>query len=59
MDTSQMEALAAAAISADVREGSAAADAIDGIVPGVIVEPHTPEATAATLAWATEHHLSW
>ena len=33
-------------------------DAIDGIVPGTIVEPQTTEGVAATLAWASRQRLS-
>ena len=33
-------------------------DAIDGVLPGTIVEPQTREGVAATLAWAHEHSLS-
>ena len=36
----------------DVRDGSPAGDAIDGVPPALVVSPRTPEAVAATLAWA-------
>ena len=37
-----------------VARPGAAADAIDGVVPGVVATPATPDALAKTLAWATE-----
>ncbi len=33
-------------------------DAVDGVVPGVVAEPATPEAAAAVLGWASEHGRS-
>lgn len=50
--------LAAAGVQADIRAGDAARDAIDDLVPGVIVEPRTPAEAAATLAWAGSRQLS-
>lgn len=35
-----------------------AADAVDGVVPGVVVEPGTPAAAAAVLGWASERRRS-
>ncbi len=40
---------------ASTREASAA-DAIDGVVPGLIAEPDTGEGLAAALAWASSEH---
>ena len=54
------DAAAAQVAEVDARAGAgvarpgAAADAIDGAVPGVVAAPATPEALAQTLAWATE-----
>ena len=42
----------------DVRAGDPEQDAIDGVVPALVVEPHTAEAVAASLAWASEQRLS-
>ena len=47
---SELDALAGAAMA---RPGSEA-DAVDGVVPGVVATPATPGALARTLAWATE-----
>jgi len=46
----ELDALAGAAIA---RPGSEA-DAVDGVVPGVVATPATPGVLARTLAWATE-----
>ena len=50
--------LTAAGVQADIREGDPQHDSIDGVTPRLIIEPHTPEAAAASLAWATDQHLS-
>jgi FAD binding domain len=50
--------LIAAGLSVDVRASDPVLDSIDGVVPVTIVEPHTAEGVAATLAWASEHRLS-
>ncbi|MGH9370141.1 MAG: FAD-binding oxidoreductase [Vicinamibacterales bacterium] len=42
----------------DVRAPDPVADAIDDVVPGIVVEPHTREGVAATLAWASKQGLS-
>ena len=42
----------------DARQGDAGRDAVDGLVPGLVVEPRTAEAVAATLAWASNNKLS-
>lgn len=42
----------------DQRRGDPHHDAIDGVVPGVVIEPHTPASLAAVLAWASERRLS-
>jgi len=47
-----------AAVGADIRDGHPVEDSIDGVTPGVIVEPHTPAGVAATLAWAARQGLS-
>ena len=39
---------------AGVARAGTAADAIDGVVPGVVATPATPGALAKTLGWATE-----
>ena len=44
----------AARAGAGVARPGSAADAIDGIVPGVVATPATADALAKTLAWATE-----
>jgi len=41
----------------EVRVPDPGHDAIDDVVPGMVVEPRTPEAVAATLAWAAGHGL--
>ena len=41
-------------LGAAVARPGSPADAIDGVVPGVIAEPPSPAALAKTLAWATE-----
>ena len=52
------DAVVATVAEVDARAGVArsgsAADAIDGVVPGVVATPATPDALAKTLAWATE-----
>ena len=54
------DAVAALVVEVDARAGGgvarpgAAADAIDGVVPGVVATPATPESLAKILAWATE-----
>ena len=40
-----------------IRRGEAA-DAIDGVTPGLVVEPDTPEALADMLAWSTRERQS-
>ncbi len=42
----------------DVRAADPAADAIDDVVPGIVVEPRTADGVAATLAWASKQGLS-
>jgi glycolate oxidase FAD binding subunit len=42
---------------AGARDGSSA-DAIDGVLPQVVVEPASPEALAALLAWASRTRLA-
>jgi glycolate oxidase FAD binding subunit len=42
----------------DVRQGDAGRDAVDGLVPSLVIEPRTVEAVAATLAWASNNKLS-
>ena len=57
---SQSPSPAALVAEVDARTGAAvarpgsAADAIDGVVPGVVAAPATPGGIAKTLAWATE-----
>ena len=57
---SQSPSPAALVAEVDARAGAAvarpgsAADAIDGVVPGVVAAPATPGGIAKTLAWATE-----
>jgi glycolate oxidase FAD binding subunit len=51
-------ALCATGVRADLRDGDPEGDAIDGVVPALIVEPHTAEGVAATLAWAADNRLS-
>ena len=41
-------------VGAGVARPGVAADAVDGVVPGVVVTPATPAGLATTLAWATE-----
>jgi glycolate oxidase FAD binding subunit len=50
--------LAAAGVQARSRAGVPEQDAIDGLTPGVVVEPETPEEAAATLAWAASRRLT-
>ena len=50
--------LTATGLAIDVRAGELERDAVDGMVPGVVLEPHTGEGVAACLAWAARHGLS-
>ena len=58
--TSRSSSLDAVVAEVEARAGAGlarpgvAADAIDGIVPGIVAQPPTPAALATTLAWATE-----
>ena len=58
--TSRSSSLDAVVAEVEARAGAGlarpgvAADAIDGIVPGIVAQPPTPVALATTLAWATE-----
>jgi glycolate oxidase FAD binding subunit len=49
---------AASLLGADAVRVGTQADAIDGVVPRVIVEPTTPEAVGAVLQWASRDKLS-
>ena len=42
----------------DVQQPDPDRDSVDGIVPGLVVEPHTAEGVAAVLAWASAQRLS-
>ena len=50
----QIDACAGGAVARPGTDG----DGIDGVVPGVVAEPGTPEAAAAVLGWASEHGRS-
>lgn len=50
----QIDACAGGAVARAGTDG----DAVDGVVPGVVAEPGTPEAAAAVLGWASEHGRS-
>ena len=50
--------LVSAGHALDVRDGDPARDAVDDVVPQIVIEPHTPEAVAASLAWASERRLA-
>jgi glycolate oxidase FAD binding subunit len=50
--------LIATGLPIDIRPPDPQQDSIDGVVPGVIVEPRSAEGVAATLAWASEQRLS-
>ncbi len=50
----QIDACAGGAVARAGIDG----DAVDGVVPGVVAEPATPEAAAAVLGWASEHGRS-
>ncbi len=51
---SQVDACAGGAVA---RPGTAA-DVIDGVEPGVVAEPRSPQAAAAVVGWASEHGRS-
>lgn len=51
------DAAAALVGSSSVRQG-ASADAVEGVVPQLVVEPPTVEALSAMLAWASRERLS-
>ena len=51
---SQVDAGAGGAVA---RPGTAA-DVIDGVEPGVVAEPRSPQAAAAVVGWASEHGRS-
>ena len=50
--------LIAAGHALDVRPGQPELDVIDGATPDLVIEPRTPEAVAAALAWASARRLS-
>ena len=43
-----------ARLGARVARSGVGTDAVDGVVPGLVVEPETPANVSRTLAWATE-----
>ena len=47
-----------AGIPVDARAPDPQQDAVDGVLPSVVLTPQTPEAAAATLAWASRQNLS-
>jgi len=52
------EELLATGADLEVRSPDPETDAIDGVLPGLIVAPRTPVAVAAALAWLSERRLS-
>ncbi|MBA2604960.1 MAG: FAD-binding oxidoreductase, partial [Acidobacteria bacterium] len=51
------EELLATGADLEVRSPDPETDAIDGVLPGLIVAPRTPVAVAAALAWLSERRL--
>ena len=51
-------ASAASLIGADAVRAAAPSDAIDGVIPGLVLEPRTADAVAAIMGWASRDKLS-
>jgi glycolate oxidase FAD binding subunit len=53
-----VDALRSTGQPVDVRHADPGRDAVDGVLPRLVVVPRTPEAVAAVLAWASSERLS-
>ena len=49
---------AASLLGAEAARAGAPSDAVEGVVPGIVVQPATPEAVGAILEWASRARLS-
>lgn len=58
MDNALLQEASNVAGAGSARAPESPADLVDGIVPGVVVAPSTPEGVAETLAWASASRLS-